>query len=402
MGVERLAYTVALVHFTYVVILNALPLPLLTCDMQQGRLTRLICWTAHTRSLDSRPKISVENIRDYDATIMAADSRILSKITSVQSLMMLFPCSAWSPRRRFVTLSIAAVIVILLCRSWSLAQFTPIRHHLAPALGTPTFPKKIWYKLGPKGISDQVRNWTDTCIEQNHEYTAVFLTDAAADNWVRVSYAFRPDIVETYLNLSVPILKADFLRYLLLFAEGGIWFDLDVSCEVPVDEWIPPQYESNISLLVGWEFDVGWGENVIHQLNSWMIMAKPELPHMMMAIEDILQGLNDVCENNGVTIADVTLPMVGDVVDFTGPRRLTRSVYKSLQETLNATDAEFERLERSTWFIREPKVLGDVLILPGFSFASSMNTYNEMDIVGPPLVRHHYLGSWKNDHGGET
>lgn len=332
---------------------------------------------------------------------LATDSRHLSTMISPQSLMMLFPPSSGFPRSKIVTLALTTIIVFLLYRFRSFAQFTPIRYQQASAPPITTFPRKIWYKLGPKGMSDEVRNWTNSCIEQNHEHTAVFLTDAAADSWFRMSYAFRPDIVETYLNLSVPILKADLLRYLLLFAEGGVWSDPDVSCEVPIDDWIPPQYKNNTSLLVGWEFDVGWGEGVLHQLNSWIIMAKPELPHMMMAIEDILQGLYDVCEKHGVMIADVTLPMVGDIVDFTGPRRLTRSVYKSLQKTLNATDAEFKPLEKSTWFIREPKMLGDVLVLPGFSFARSMNTYDETGIVGPPLVKHHYLGSWKNNHGGE-
>lgn len=324
-------------------------------------------------------------------------------MTLPQSPMVLFPRSLGYPRRKIVAIALAAVIVFLLYRSRSLAQFiTPIRYQLASAAATTMFPKKIWYKLGPKGISDEVRNWTNSCIEQNQQHTAVFLTDDAADSWVRASYASRPDIVEAYLNMTIPILKADLLRYLLLYAEGGVWSDLDVSCEVPIDDWIPPQYKNNASLVVGWEFDVGWGEDVFHQLNSWMIMAKPGLPHMMMAIEDILQGLQNVCEKNKVMISNITLPMVGDVVDFTGPRRLTRSVFKSLQKTLNATDAEFEPLESSTWFLREPKILGNVLILPGFSFAWSMNTYDDTDIVGPPLVKHHYLGSWKNDHGGET
>lgn len=265
-----------------------------------------------------------------------------------------------------------------------------------------TIPKKLWYKLSPRGLHDQVQVWTDTCIQQNPNYQPAFLTDASADDWVQESYAFWPDLVETYLALPIPILKADLLRYLLLFREGGVWSDLDVSCEeVPIDDWIPPQYKSDTSLVVGWEFDVGWGEKVHHQLNSWIILAKPGLPHILMVIEDILQRVRDVSRTNRVRVAGLTMPMVGDVVDFTGPRRLTESVFKSLQKTLNATDAEFSPLEESTWFIREPKLLGDVLILPGFSFASSSNFYDDTDAIGPPLVTHHYAGSWKNEHGGE-
>lgn len=307
-----------------------------------------------------------------------------------------------SAMRKLIAVAVSCFLCLFLYHSWSITSnfYQPVQ------LFPPTsIPKRIWYKLGPKGLSDDARNWTDSCAPKNPGYEATFLTDETSDAWVREAYASRPDIVESYLALSVPILKADFLRYLLLFAEGGIWSDLDVSCEdIPIDDWIPPEYKEDAGLVVGWEFDVGWGRNVMHQLNSWMILARPGLPYMMQAIEDILQSLHDVAANNHVAISDVKLSMVGDVVDFTGPRRLTRSVFKGLQQTLNSTDAEFKPIEQSTWFITEPKLVADVLVLPGFSFAYSMNKYEELEdvVVGPPLVKHHYAGSWKNEHGGEA
>lgn len=38
------------------------------------------------------------------------------------------------------------------------------------------FPKKVWYKLGPKGMSEQIEAWTSTCIDQNPDYEYEFLT----------------------------------------------------------------------------------------------------------------------------------------------------------------------------------------------------------------------------------
>lgn len=313
-------------------------------------------------------------------------------IPSSQSLSVL--------QRRLVACVAACILCLFLYQSWILSpQFL---FQSTPSSLPPTIPKTIWYKLGPKGLSENAQNWTNSCIEKNLDYRAEFLTDETADAWVQKSFTSRPDIVESYLSLTVPILKADFLRYLLLYVEGGIWSDLDVSCEdTPIDDWIPAQYKGKTSLVVGWEFDVGWGKNILHQLNSWMILAKPGLPHMLAAIDGILDSLHEVASKNGVAIANVTLPMVGDVVDFTGPRRLTRSVFQTLQQKLNVTDDEFDPIEESTWFIREPKQVADVLILPGYSFASSTNHYDKTDVVGPPLVTHHYAGSWKNDHGGE-
>lgn len=130
-------------------------------------------------------------------------------------------------------------------------------------------PPKLWYKLGPNGLSDQTREWVDSCVGKNPDYRSEFLTDDSGDIYVKENFAFRPDIVETYLALPFPILKADLLRYLLLLAEGRIWNDLDISCEeTPIHEWIPTQYKNDANLVVGWEFDVGWGDTFVRQFAS--------------------------------------------------------------------------------------------------------------------------------------
>ena len=193
---------------------------------------------------------------------------------------------------------------------------------------------------------------------------------------------------------AVPIWKADILRYLLLFAEGGIYFDLDVSCEMPISEWVPSQYEDDAGVVVGWEFDVGWGDNIIREFATWAIMAKPGSPHMWMVVEDIMQSFRDKMREKNVPIEGLTLEMGGDVVDATGPRRFTRSILRSMGEAFNTTVQDIQNL-------LEPKLVGDVLVLPGYAFAASTNTYDESVEVPPPLVKHHYAGTWKNEKGGE-
>jgi alpha 1,6-mannosyltransferase len=260
-------------------------------------------------------------------------------------------------------------------------------------------PKKIWYKLGPHGISPDIRAWTDTCIHQNPDYQVRFLDDSSDDDYVRTAFSSRPDIVEMYLGLNVPIFKADILRYLLLYDQGGIWSDLDISCEgIPIDSWIPAEYKDSAGLVVGWEFDWGWPGKYVRQFTSWTIMSRPKSPHLMQVIDDILSALHQKLDEHNTTIPNATLTMIGDVVDFSGPRRLTFGVYKSLGKMLNRTvdESDFRA-------ILKPKLLGDVLVLPGKSFAASSNTYSEEEegVLGPRLVTHHYAGTWKNEKGGE-
>lgn len=196
------------------------------------------------------------------------------------------------------------------------------------------------------------------------------------------------------MNGTSSHLKADILRYLLLFAEGGIYCDLDVSCEAPISQWIPLKYKDDAAVVVGWEFDIGWGDNIFRQFATWVIIAKPGSPHICMVVEDILQSLRDTMREKNIPVEGLTLKMVGDVVDATGPRRFTRSILKSMEEAFEATVQDIQKL-------LEPKLIGDVLVLPGYAFAASANTYDEAMEVPPPLVKHHYTGSWKNEKGGE-
>lgn len=325
--------------------------------------------------------------------------------------LSLFPSS--STNRQVTILAASVSILFVLFQSWSLFSRHPIYSKPlslstldppVPFRAGDEIPRKIWYKLGARGLSHDAVAWTGSCIEKNPAWAVEFMTDETADAWVQERFAHRPDIVSAYLALQIPIIKADWLRYLLLYAEGGMWSDLDVSCHSPVETWIPARYRANASVVVGWEFDTTWpGAAPKHELATWTVLARPGSPHMWTAVEGVLQGLHDVAAENGVGVEGITAtpPMMGDIVTFCGPRRMTRSIFESLRRTLGMTEEEFRGVEAGTWFGLEPKLVGDVLILPGYSFAASMGFYDEAVAVGPPLVEHHYAGSWKNDKGGE-
>ena len=46
-----------------------------------------------------------------------------------------------------------------------------------PQQSTNEIPKLLWYKLGPKGLTEESREWTNTCIQNNPEYKATFMTE---------------------------------------------------------------------------------------------------------------------------------------------------------------------------------------------------------------------------------
>jgi hypothetical protein len=248
-------------------------------------------------------------------------------------------------------------------------------------------PAKVWQKAGPKGVSDEARDLMQKWLYHNPHFRYEVLMDASGEQYVRDHYAYWPEALNTFLDLKVPIVKADLLRILILYADGGVYADLDVACETPVDSWIPAEYAGKVNAVVGIEFD-GW------QFASWTLMAAPGLVHFKSAIEYILRQFRDTAERHGVGIADITMEMISDVVDVSGPQAITLAILESLSRT---TGEDIGKANISE--LKEPRLLGDVLVLPQAAFAALQGGFPKDQ--GPYLVSHLYAGTWKNDKGGE-
>ncbi|KAJ5383923.1 hypothetical protein N7517_001834 [Penicillium concentricum] len=251
-----------------------------------------------------------------------------------------------------------------------------------------SIPLKLWQKAGSLKINDDrekdIRSWLDVNPRLRHE----ILTDDSAEEYIHENFADYPDIIELYFSLPIPILKADFLRLLILYADGGIWSDLDVTCHQPIHTWIPAQYLNRTNVVVGLEFD-GF------QFTSWTFMAKPKTSHIVAAIKYVVDGLKASATQHNVTTAELNMTMIGSVVDVTGPQAMTVALLQNLQREMGVP---FGRANITD--INEPTLFQDVLVLPDAAFAAAQGGFPEGR--GPYLVEHHYAGSWKNANGGET
>ncbi|KAE8394981.1 hypothetical protein BDV23DRAFT_178973 [Aspergillus alliaceus] len=291
--------------------------------------------------------------------------------------------------RRFSKLSIAGMIAFCcLCALYV--------HLLCQALDTaaqkgdspwpthkPKIPRKIWYKVGPGGETTQPREWMNDCQRKNPSYAYDIITDQFGERYVRKNFASRPDIFETYRALPLLTHKADLLRYFILFAEGGIWYDSNVSCEdTPISDWVPKGFKDMVGLVVGLEFDARYDDTVDRRFATWIITAAPDSPHILRVIEDIVDTVREATEGGGVS-----KDTIHDVVNFTGAGAFTRGIFKSLGLSLKGTFA------RDSMYNVRPVLIADVMIMPRYSFVASVNTYKNPDVVGPPLVRHHDVSS---------
>lgn len=258
------------------------------------------------------------------------------------------------------------------------------KQDLDPSRG---IPAKIWQKAGPKGIDQNARDLIQKWLHHNPRFRHEVLTDASGEQYVRDHYAYWPEALNTFLDLKVPIVKADLLRILILYSDGGLYADLDVACEAPIDSWIPAEYVDKVKAVVGIEFD-GW------QFASWTLMAAPGLVHFKSAIEYILRQFRDTAERHQVEIADITMEMISDVVDVSGPQAITLAILESLSK---ATGEDIGKA--SIAGLHEPRLLGDILVMPQAAFSALQGGFPKDQ--GPYLVSHYYAGTWKNDRGGE-
>ncbi|KAJ5303093.1 hypothetical protein N7476_009892 [Penicillium atrosanguineum] len=254
-------------------------------------------------------------------------------------------------------------------------------------------PDKVWHSAKTDSISEQQRAYINSWTDKNPSFRHELLTDRSAEAFVRAYYQqTRPDIVQVYEGLSIPILRADLFRYLIILAKGGYWSDLDVSSEKPSAEWVPAEYKGqHIDMIVGLEFDFetrGPGTEVASQFCNWVFSAQPSSRNLQVIVDSVVNTLKKIANDNNVSISGITLEMLSDVVNVTGPKIMTISILEGLKQLLGR-----EVDDRDFAGIKHPKLVGDVLIMPGVSFAAAQNGFPKDQ--GDALVTHHYEGSWK-------
>ncbi|KAL9033889.1 MAG: hypothetical protein Q9214_007297, partial [Letrouitia sp. 1 TL-2023] len=163
------------------------------------------------------------------------------------------------------------------------------------------FPAYIWqtWKYTPASgeFTDNFRAAEASWTEKHPGFVHEVLTDQAAVYLMRHLYASVPDVLEAYNSLPVPVLKADFFRYLILLARGGIYTDIDTTALVSTTDWIPEEVpRSTIGLIVGIEADpnrTDWREWYSRRIQfcQWTIQAKPGHPVLRDIVVTITEDI---------------------------------------------------------------------------------------------------------------
>ncbi|EPE07529.1 glycosyltransferase family 32 protein [Ophiostoma piceae UAMH 11346] len=274
------------------------------------------------------------------------------------------------------------------------------------------FPAYIWqtWKWTPANGEFEFREQEATWSEQHPGFVHEVITDAVALKLLRLLYAAVPEVLEAYDALPLPVLKADFFRYLILLARGGIYSDIDTYAIRSALEWIPESVPREaIGLVIGIEADPDrpdwhdWYSRRI-QFCQWTIQSKPGHPVLRQIVTHITNETLKLKREGQLRAF-----LGNNVVEFTGPAVWTDIIFNYFNDERFFDMSEAATTGMIDWRnftgMEAPKRVGDVIVLPITSFSPGVEQMGAKSYDDPmAFVKHDFEGTWKPEserHIGE-
>jgi alpha 1,6-mannosyltransferase len=234
------------------------------------------------------------------------------------------------------------------------------------------------------------------------------ITDQLALHLIKHLYSAVPDVLEAYLAMPMPILKADFFRYLILLARGGIYADIDTIALQPAVDWIPSVFDvKSVGLVIGIEADPDrpdWAEWYSRRIQfcQWTIQSKPGHPVLLDIVSKI------TTETLRRKHAGILKANHDSVVEWTGPAVWTDSIFSYFNnpEYFDMATSPGNITFKDFTGMTVHKLVGDVVVLPITSFSPGIGHSGAGEVEDPmAYVKHEFegwlmfrfLGSYTND-----
>lgn len=261
------------------------------------------------------------------------------------------------------------------------------------------FPAYIWqtWKYTPASgeFGEKFREPEASWSILHPTFVHEVVTDSVAVHLLRHLYASVPEVLDAYNALPLPVMKADFFRYLILLARGGIYTDIDTQALKPATEWVPADVpRSSYGMVIGIEADpdrqdwAQWYSRRI-QFCQWTIQSKPGHP----ILRDIVANIT---EETLKRKAEGRLPKNHDnIVEFTGPALWTDLVFKFFNDPdyFDMSTGKGNITWKQFTGMTAAKKVGDVIVLPITSFSPGVRQMGAGEDDDPmAFVKHRFEG----------
>ena len=198
-------------------------------------------------------------------------------------------------------------------------------------------------------VSRKWHSFINTVKEMNPAWEYRLWTDADNDKFVAEEF---PDFIDVFRGFSRGIMRADVIRYLIMYKMGGVYLDLDYEVLAPFDF-------GDYSLVLPLNRSTKYGDPR-DELGNCIFASEPGHKFWLDVINDL--------KENPPNVTDYT-----QIVESTGPRLLTRVYNQNNYQNVYLPDK--------------------LLYHPGSP--SSRKDVERIKNNGISLGIHHPWGSWK-------
>lgn len=271
------------------------------------------------------------------------------------------------------------------------------------------FPAYVWqtwkHGLNDERFDEKFRQGESQWAWKNPGFVHELFNDDTAHTFIKYLYQQIPEIIEVYESLPEVILRMDFFRYLVLYAKGGVYADIDTFPLQPIPNWTPENVSPNeIGMIVAVGSDSNspdWKQESARRLEfgQFVVQSKPGHP----ILREIIASIVEVTKRKQARLVDnEKLRLTGssnqrslDISKWTGCGLWTDIILKYLNDYIQSgifqivSWKDFHELEI-------PKLVSDILVLPVKSFASDIEIPKDGKIEDPLAFVKHYAGKiWK-------
>lgn len=238
------------------------------------------------------------------------------------------------------------------------------------------FPAYIWqtwkHGLNDERFDERYKEGESQWAYRNPGFVHELFNDDTAHAMVRHLFKQVPEVIQAFERLPEVVLKMDFFRYLILFAKGGVYADIDTYPIQPIPNWIPENVSPlDIGLIISVESDSNspnWRQDSVRRLQfaQFVIQSKPGHPILREIIAEIIEYTRSM---DALELAGNTNDKSLSIMKWTGSARFTDVIFQYWNDYL--LSGIFERINwQQLHNLNIPKLMGDVLVLPQNSFSA--------------------------------
>ena len=269
-----------------------------------------------------------------------------------------------------------------------------------PTVPESPIPRKVWQNYFGDEIDDASLQDASSWIILNRDYRYTLIGRDGAGSFVNRSFANDPALVRRYHSLPNFGMMSDLLRYMVLYVEGGTYTDIDTTALQPIDHWVAPEQRETVRAIIGLEFDQRDGSpwaDISHEVQfcQWTLAAAPGHPLFGRMIARALWSFAELERVHNDTALARLHPTNFEVLNSTGPAAFTDVVFDYLRDNNPGLVTHL----RNFSYMTEPKLYGDVLILPidgfGIGQVHSNSSSGKPPYPANALVKHNFRGGWR-------